>query len=745
MRLEDSAPAGSDGSHARTGAGLSGLAAELLADARSGKAIAALFAGGTSGLGLVVIHVAFGSYVFSGPLAAYSAQGVGLLLFGCFAACLLVALGSGFRGAVAGLPAALPIVMALVVSTADAAGAVLFATTVLSLVLAAVASGALCLAIGHFRLAGLVRFIPYPVASGFVAGIGGAICVAVMAVMGSPLHWGELSALFEPGALWTWAPGVLYGTALYLATRRWRHPAILPVSVLAAAGAFHAVLAVLGIGLDEARAAGLVFAGAADGALWPALLPADLARVDWPALAAQIPNMLAIVLVTLVAAIMSFAGFELAADVELDWDREFRVTGLASIVSGAGGGMVGMLIVPGSLRSKLFGAQTRLTGIVAAAVVGGALLLGSGVLVLAPVPLVGGILFFSGLGLLDEGLWRNRKRLPRMDYAITVLIFVVITCFGVAEGVAVGMLAALVIFSVRLSRIDPVEAFFTGAAGRSSKARPVPERVILDAEGDRLLACRLRGYLFFGGAMPLADKLRRFLGSAARPPSCLALDFSAVSGADFSAVHVLGRFMQTTRATGVRVVLSGLSDPLARQFERSLAPAAFAELARAEDADRALEACEDMLLADWDGAADGDDRRRVLLLERVADDMASDLQRLALFETLVEELDAWLERRCYAVGETIPVPSEPSEGTAAVWLLAEGRASGRDPSGARTYQRCAGDALQAAGAAGASGRSAERLVADEFCRLRVLTADARHTLEEQHPQLALRLYGYLLR
>ena len=39
--------------------------------------------------------------------------------------------------------------------------------------------------IGHFRLANLMRFIPYPVTGGFVAGIGGAVCLAAMSLMGA--------------------------------------------------------------------------------------------------------------------------------------------------------------------------------------------------------------------------------------------------------------------------------------------------------------------------------------------------------------------------------------------------------------------------------------------------------------------------------------------------------------------------------------------------------------------------------
>ena len=368
---------------------LRNLASELRADAVSAKAVPALAAGFTSGLGLLVAQIAFGSFIFSGPLAAHSSQGVGLVLFGNFAACLVIALVGGFRGAIAGLSPALVIVMALVGSTMDAEGDALFATTAAALMVGAVATGVCFLLIGRFRLANLVRFVPWPVAGGFVAGIGGAVCLAAMSLMGADAHWRAIPALVEPAMLWRWGPGAAFGIALYLAMKRWGNPLILPVSVALFVGVYHLVLTGIGISGDEARVGGLLLASTSEGRLWPVLQPADLVNVDIGAMAAQLPTLLMLVLVALIVVIMNVAGLEMAANQDLDWDREFGASGLASVVAGLGGGTVASLIVPASLRSKLFGAATRLTGVVAALVIGGALLLGDGMLELVPVPLVG--------------------------------------------------------------------------------------------------------------------------------------------------------------------------------------------------------------------------------------------------------------------------------------------------------------------------------------------------------------------
>ena len=712
------------------------LVAELRADVVSARSLPALAAGFTTGLGLLVAQVAFATFIFSGPLAPYSSQGVGLVLFGNFAGCLVVALTGGYRGAIAGLSPALVIVMALIATSMDGAGEGLFVNTAFALILGAVIAGTVCLLIGRFGLANLVRFIPYPVAAGFVAGIGAVVCLSAVSMMSVELSWRTLPALFEPSLLWKWIPGVLFGLALYTALKRWGSTLILPVSVVLGVAAYHAVLAVLGTTGDEARAAGLLLTSTADGTLWPPLVPSDLVHVDWSAVTAQALHILMLVLVSLIAVVMNVAGLEVAANEELGWDREFQASGLASIVSGLGGGTTTTLIVPASVRSKLFGAATRLTGTVAALVVGGALFLGDRMLELVPVPLIGGILVFAGLGMLDEGLVRSRKRLPRTEYSIIVLIALAIIWFGLLEGVGAGMLAMLVFFAVRLSRVDPIAMRFTARERRSNRVRPSPDRAILQNDGDRIRGYALRGYLFFGSVGTLVDQLRVALDTETLP-ACLILDFKAVTGFDFSAVNGLSRFLQTTQASGIQVILSAPSERLTTGLEHNLAPAVFDKLAIEPSDDTALERGEEIVLAAWKAQAEGSDDQRSSLLEHAALDLERQLERQILFEDLLEELEQWTNPHSYQPGETI---AGPRASTTGVQFLAAGRATEQDDTGTRLLQYASGDAIWPS----PSDVGATAVIADEACKTVSLAPNDRRWLEENRPELALRLYRYLL-
>ena len=721
-------------SHGAVTSAIRNLWLELCADAMSEKTVPAMAAGITSGLGLLVAQVAFGSFIFSGALAPYASQGVGLVLFGNFAACLLVAMAGGYRGSIAGLSPALVIVMATMASTTDAAGEVLFLTVAALLVASAVATGLCCLMIGHFRLANLVRFIPYPVAAGFVAGIGGSVCLAAMTLMGANVDVQSVLANLEPAVLWTWLPGTAYGIALYAAMKRWGNALFLPASVVVAVAGYHLALDAIGITGDEARIMGLLLTSTADGGLWPSLFPADLARVEWTVMAGQIPNMLTLMFIAFICVVMNVAGLELAVNRELDWNREFRATGLASIVAGVGGGTVATLIVPASLRSKLFNATTRLTGVVAAAVIGIALFFGDGLLEFVPTALIGGILVFAGLGMLDEGLAKSRKCLPREEFGIVLVIFVIILVFGLIEGVGAGMLATLVFFAVRLSRVDPVESRFTARKRHSNKARSIPDRAILLQEGGRALAFRFRGYIFFGSADSLIDNLRKTLEAHSRP-YCLMLDFAAVSGIDFSAVSALSRFLRVASKAGVKVVLSAASRQLRSGLEHTLPASLISELVFEPNADRGLERCEEIVIAAWRmNAANGDDRRAALLGYAAAD-LERHLARQILFEDLMEELRDWLAVRDYAAGGVLMGADAPEEG---LQFLLAGRASAYDDTGRRLCQYSPGDAIWSAAASGG------RVIADDSCQTMELTSVSRRWLEANEEQLALKLYRYLL-
>ena len=188
----------------------------------------------------------------------------------------------------------------------------------------------------------------------------------------------------------------------------------------------------------------------------------------------------------------------------------------------------------------------------------------------------------------------------------------------------------------------------------------------------------------------------------------------------------------------MKVVLSAVSEQLKSGLALNLPASVFSELVLEPNTDRALEHCEDIVIAAWRSDATAADSRRAALLAHTADDLERHLERQIHFEDLVEELRGWLTPRDYAAAEVLAGADTPQEG---LQLLISGRASACDLAGARLYQFSPGDTI---GLSDASGAKPASVVADEACRTMLLTPAARRWLETNELPLALRLYRYLL-
>ena len=715
-----------------------GSAGIFLSRVQAKKAVTVATVGLVSGVSVIIGEIALATLVFSGDLAPYLSQGIGLVLFGILAGCVVIALFSGFLGAVSAPAVPTMLMLAVIGGSLTATGDELFPTMVAIIVLCSMATAVCALLIARFRLANLVRFIPYPVSSGFVAGTGGVACWVALSLMGMGLDADALARLFDPLVAANWGIGVAYGFGLYFATQRWKSFLLMPVSFIAVTGLCHLGLAASGVTQGEAEAAGLLFSGLSEANLWPPVTPDDAARIDWMAVAAQVPNILTLVLVTLLCVVMYVGGLEVASSRELDWNREFGAIGLAGAAAGLGGGPPSCPVVPTSLRSLMFGVDVRATGVVAALVVGSPLLIGDAVLNLVPVPLMGGVLLFTGIALLDQWLLKVRRRVPRTDYAIILAVFATILVFGFFEGVALGMIVTVVVFVFRIGRAGVVESAFTLREQQSSRSRPVPDRAILRAEGGKVRGYRLQGYLFFGGGYPLADRLKATLGEDPRP-QCILLDFSAVTGLDISTVNAMCRFILAARGAGTEVVMGDAPVMLAGELQRNLPPAAYGKLVFAPDSDSALAHCEDRLLAAWQPDGDGPVTRSALL-DAVAGDMDRFLDRQELFEDLIDALADWVEPLEYGAGEALLSAGGTSD---ALQLILAGRVSVLDAEGVRIRQIGPGEAVEphAPFNARVAGVTA---VADSPCRTATLSSLALHLLEESDRELAVRLYRYVL-
>ncbi len=559
----------------------------------------ALTAGGVAGVLEVVLATSLAALVFSGELAQHRGAGIGLALLGGAVVMLVIAVFSSLPFSVGSIQDTTATIIALL--AARIAAAVpredAFLTVVLAITVATVVAGLFFFVLGTLRLGDLVRFVPYPVIGGFLAGTGWLLATGALGVLTDvPVSMATLGDVAGERA--KWLPGAAFAITVLWVTRRRPHPAVIPAVSLGAIGLFYAVAVVSGQGIEGARAGGWLIGPFPSGGLWRPWSFEALGGADWGAVLAQAVGMGTMLVVGVLTLLLNTTGIELVTERDIDLNRELRAAGAANVAAGVGGGLVGFHALSLTALAHRAGARTRLPGIIGAAICVATLVFGASALSLIPKPVLGGLLLYLGLGFLLDWVVFAGRRLPRIDYALVVLILAVIAAFGFLIGVAVGTLVALVMFVVEYSRGNVVSRAISGAAYRSKVDRDPAHLAILRADGERIHVFELQGYLFFGTASSLLDRIKERLNDARQQEArFVVIDFRRVTGLDSSAVLVFTKARQLAGSRGITLVLSGVGDRLRRQLERG----GFAEdpdggIRILPDLDRGVQWCEDRLL-----------------------------------------------------------------------------------------------------------------------------------------------------
>ena len=141
---------------------------------------------------------------------------------------------------------------------------------------------------------------------------------------------------------------------------------------------------------------------------------------------------------------------------------------------------------------------------------------GASVIELIPRLVVGGVLVFLGLAFIVEWVWDKRKVLPRVEYVIVLLILGGIIAKGFLPGVVLGLVLAVVLFAV--GRGDVVLAVLLELEGEEvAGIEPLEVERELGAVGgglehhlgERVAVLRLNGFVFFGSASALIERIRK--------------------------------------------------------------------------------------------------------------------------------------------------------------------------------------------------------------------------------------------
>ena len=526
-------------------------------------------AGVVGGLIVLTTSISYPAVIFTGAFQPYLGTGIEMALFGTAVLSATVALGSSYPAAIANIQIETAVVLGVIsAAIADSlgAGAPALATLVATIVLSTLSLGVVFLALGVFRLGNVIRYIPFPVIGAFLAYIAWLLLRGGMSTMvGQPLSLSASLLLLQPRLLPYWLPGALAAIGLLTLQLVRRHYLNTPVVLVASVAVFWLVVWLTGTSAAELRTAGYLLPAPPPEQSWsPVAHLVALTQADWGVVLRQLPEVVILWLVGMIALLVIASSVEIATRSDVDLDQELKVAGIGNLLSGLGGGLPGYQSASASLLSHYIGTRSRLVGLISAGICASVLLFGGPLLAYVPKLLLGLMLIYLALSIAANLALDRWPKLPLADRGILLLVLLSLIWLGFVQGIVIGIIAGLAVFAFNYARIDAVRASGSGAGYASNVLRPPAQRRLLADHGDEIQVIRLQGYLFFGSAHRVLQRVSaRLTLPGEMPLRFLLLDLERVDGADSSTIFSLIRLIEQADQRGVTILWSAVPETVA--------------------------------------------------------------------------------------------------------------------------------------------------------------------------------------
>jgi SulP family sulfate permease len=494
------------------------------------------FGGLTAGIVALPLALAFG--VQSGLGAAAGLYGA--IFLGFFAAAL-----GGTPSQISG-----PTGPMTVVTSATIASFVLIygnpENALPAIVVCFILAGIFQIVMGVIKLGSLIRYIPYPVISGFMSGIGVIIILLqLFPAIGqaSPQKTYQVVASMIP-ALENINPWALFYSSLTIAIIY-----LFPRITKAVPSTLVALLVVtlLSVVLNK-----------------PVPIIGDIPRGFPPLKTGNILSIPPELIITILQAAVTLAALgaidSLLTSVVADnvtktkhnSNRELIGQGIGNSVSGLFAGLPGAGATMRTLVNIRSGGRNRISGIIHSLVLL-AILLGAGEYAAhIPKPVLAGILITVGIGILDYKGFKHIAKVPKADAAIMVIVLLVTVFLDLLIAVGIGMVMAAILFMKKMSDVAEEKL-------KDAETKPLleeakwPDEIIPGYIQKNVIVKHLDGPLFFGfasGFLNMINKLPQI--------KFVIIRMEKVPFFDQTGLYALEDAVLTLEQKGIHVLFTGL-------------------------------------------------------------------------------------------------------------------------------------------------------------------------------------------
>jgi SulP family sulfate permease len=438
------------------------------------------------------------------------------------------------------------------------------------LLLATIMAGVILVVMGLARLGAVIKYIPYPVTSGFTTGIAVSIIVSQLPdflgiraatpapsefVAKIPWFWSHATAI-NPVAAGT---GLACAALIYFWPRfGWKRlPGIVVAMVVAS-------VAVTLLGWPHTHA--VVTVGSRFG---PNAVPSGFPPFRWPAVTLErIRGLLApamtIALLGSIESLLSAVVADGLINDRHDANTELIAQGVANIACPFFCGLPATGAIARTSANIRAGGTTPIAGMVHAATLLLIVLAFSRYAQFVPMAAIGAVLVMVALRMGEWHELARLRRMPASDAVVLVTTMLLTVVFDLVKAVEVGMVLAAFLFIKRVAETTEVSRV------TAADELETPEQVAHGKEiPEGVLVYRIFGPFFFGAAEKMEDALER----SDRLPRVLILRLQLVTAMDATALNALESIFERLEESGGVLILSGTH----RQPLQMLAQAGFVE------------------------------------------------------------------------------------------------------------------------------------------------------------------------
>jgi len=557
----------------------------------------------------IPLSIGYGMIVY-GPLGAAFLPFAALLgIYGCLLGGICVSLLGGTQIQITAPKAPLSLILAafvaplaLGVQIADGASRNILIVALASLCV--LSGGVIQFLFGILRLGNLIKYVPYPVVSGFMNGIALILIYEqTLPLIGAGEHVSPFEVFYNPAVVqpFTLVVGLTTIGVIFLAGRLIKAVPAPLIGLAAGTALFYALKNIAGI-----SALGPVIGNFSFQWPKPDILPHAFKLPGNVDFADLLPRILitgfVLGAIGSLESLLSALAADNLAGTRHKSNRELIGQGIGNILNAVFSALPSAGSELHNMANYRAGGRTRRSSLLCVLLILFMVMTLGPVIGKIPLTVIAGIIVSVGFGLFDRwtldlfcNLWQAGEQRKRVlaNLAVTVMVAVVTVCVNLIIAVLIGIAIASGLFVVRMGK-SIVKRKYEGDRIHSKKVRSIKNNVLLEERGKGIIVYELHGPLFFGSA----DNLAREIDGAMNRCNYCILDMKRVNEIDSTGAKILGHINKKLTASGKYLLISYLKDnPSLSNFLKAMGVyKTLSEDCFFPDTDAALEWAEDNVL-----------------------------------------------------------------------------------------------------------------------------------------------------